>query len=84
MKIQPYKTQILIKPSEKKQVLVSDNKSFCEYGEVVAVGSQVADIKIGDKIGYVIWGLNHLEIDGERHYFVPDDPRFILGIIKDE
>lgn len=83
MTIKPYKTQILIKPIEKKQVLVSDSKTFCEYGEVVEVGSEVKDIKKGDKLGYTIWGLNHLDIDGERHYFVPDDSRFILGIIND-
>jgi len=79
--IKPFGNQILVKPVEKKQVLVSERQTLCEYGEVIAVGDGVQHIKVGDTIGYTVWGLNHLDLNDERHYFVPEDPRFILGTI---
>lgn len=82
IEIEPFGNQILVKPVEKKQILVSDRKTLCEHGEVIAVGDEVKKIKVGDLIGYTVWGLNHLEIDGQKHYFVPEDARFILGRIR--
>jgi len=79
MEIEPFGNQILIQPMQKKSVIVSEKKLFCDYGEVIAVGDEVKKIKVGDIIGYTVWGLNHLEIDGIKHYFVPEDQRFILG-----
>jgi co-chaperonin GroES (HSP10) len=85
-KIKPILNQILIQPIAKEQVLVSDRESLCEYGEVIAKGSQVSDaIKVGDIIGHVIWGLKHLEVDGVKYYFVPEDEDVLLCILeKDE
>lgn len=79
MEIKPFGNQILIKPVEKKQIILSQSKNFCDYGVVTAIGDKVEKIKVGDTIGYTVWGLNHLEIDGIKHYFVPEDERFILG-----
>ena len=49
MNIIPFGDNIIVKPIEKKQILVSDNKSLCLYGEVVAIGDKVRelDIKVG-------------------------------------
>lgn len=77
--ISPFGNQILVKPREKKQVLVADKRSLCEYGDVVAVGDSVEKIKVGDVIGYTIWGMNSLEINDVKYYFIPEDSRFILG-----
>lgn len=82
MKINPFGFNILIKPIEKKQILVSDQPSLCEYGEVIAVGNKVTEIKVGDTIGYTVFGINSLEIDGTKHYFVPETSEFILGTIE--
>lgn len=82
MKITPFGDQILIKPTEKKQILVSDTGSLCEYGEVIAVGDEVQKVKVGDTIGFLIWGLNSLEIENEKHFFVPESGGFILGKIE--
>lgn len=78
-KIKPFGKNMLVKPFEKKQVI--GQKSLCEYGTVVSIGELVTEIKVGDIIGYVIWGVKHLEIDEKRHYFIPEDDRFILGKI---
>lgn len=85
MKIKPCFNQILIEPVEKKQTLVSDEKSLCEYGKVIAVGEDVKTIKEGDVIAFLLWGINHLDLeDGKRLYFVSEDPRFILGKLEDD
>lgn len=79
-KIKPFGNQILVKPREKKQVL--GQKPLCEYGDVLDIGDLVQHIKVGDVIGYTIWGVNSLEINGNKHYFIPEDSRFVLGTIE--
>jgi len=80
--IKPFGDQILIEPITKKQTLISDQKSLCEYGEVIAIGDEVKKIKVGQKIGFLIWGLNSLELNGKKYYFCQETPEFILGVIE--
>lgn len=80
--IKPFGNQILVEPVEQKQVLVSRQKSLCEYGKVLAVGSDVKHVKVGDTIGFTVWGLNSLEVEGKKHYFVQEDSQFLLGTIE--
>lgn len=82
MMIKPYGRNILVEPVEKNQILSADNRPLCEYGKVVAVGDDVEWVEVGDTIGYTVWGVNHLEIDGKRYYFVPEDDQFLLGAIE--
>ena len=83
MKIEPLGDNIIVKPTEKKQILVSDNKSLCLYGEVVAIGDKVRelDIKVGDTVVYEMWGLKSPEIDGEKVHFISSSSPFLLGKI---
>ena len=83
MKILPFGKRILVKPVEKKQVLVSDDGTLNEYGEVIAVGKDVNEIKIGDKIGFSVFGVEKLIIDEEKFYFVKEDDEFLLAVIED-
>lgn len=80
--IRPFGTNILIEPVEKKQVLVSDQGTLCEYGTVVAVGDAVTKVKVGQTIGFLIWGINSLEVDGKKYYFIPETSDFILGFLE--
>jgi len=64
MNIQPLGDNLIVLPAEKKQILVSDNKNLCLYGEVQAIGDEVKKIKVGDKVVYEMWGLKSPEIDG--------------------
>lgn len=82
MKIIPFGTNILVKPTEKKAVLVSDQGSLCEYGEVLSIGEDVKNVKVGQTIGFLVWGVNHLEIEGQKHYFINETSDFILGFIE--
>ncbi len=79
VKIEAFGNQILVEPIEKKEILVGDKSPLCEYGTVVSVGSDVKYIKVGDTIGHTVWGVNHLDIDDKRYYFIPEDARFILA-----
>lgn len=83
MTIKPFGDNILVKPIEQKTLLVAEKQTLCEYGEVLDVGSEVKHIKKGDKIGFVLYGLNSLEIDGVMHYFVKEDDDFVLGTINE-
>ena len=76
----PFGNNIWVKPIEKEQVLVSDRRTLCEYGEVMGVGKDVQEIKVGDIIAYTIWGLNSIDIDEKtRFYIVAEDSSFILA-----
>ena len=82
MQIKPFGDQILIKPIVKKQILVGEAAPMCEYGTVIAIGSQVEHVKVGDTLGFTVWGINSLQIDNEKYYFIQEDPKFILGKIE--
>lgn len=83
MNIKPFGAQILVKPVEKQQVLVSDDGVLNEYGEVIAVGSDVKTIKIGDKIGFSVFGVEKLMFDEQKFYFIKESDEFLLAVIED-
>lgn len=83
MKITPFGDRILVKPVEKAQVLVSDDGTLNEYGEVIAIGKDVKDIKVGDKVGFSVFGVEKLVIDDDKLYFIQESPEFLLAIIED-
>lgn len=80
--IKPFGRQILIKPQEKEQVLVSEQGTLCEYGIVQAIGSQVKEIKVGDNLGFLVWGVNKLIVGEETFYFLLETDDFLLGTIE--
>lgn len=80
--IKPLFNQLLIKPSEQKTVLVSQEPTFLMYGEVLAAGPGAPQDLVGKKLAYTLWGLNHIDIEGVRSYFVPFSGEFILGIYE--
>lgn len=81
--IKPFGKQILIEPQKQKTLLTGD-PTLTEYGRVVAIGDKVEEIKVGDVVGFLVWGLNHLDINDTRHYLVYEDDKFLLGTIIDE
>lgn len=81
MTIKPFGNQILIRPIEQKTLILAEKKTLNEYGEVLAVGEACKRIKVGDKVFFTMWGLNSVEVDGERHYFVQEHSDFLLGTI---
>lgn len=83
MKISPFGNRILIKPVVQKQILVQDDGTLNEYGEVIAIGPNVKTIKVGQKVGFSVFGVEKLMIDEEKHYFLQEDAEFLLAVIED-
>lgn len=82
-KWQPFGNNILIAP-ESKNKIIGDTSKYYLFGKVLAVGSSVnKEIEVGDTIGFTLWGMNKIiEADGTEHFFVQDNPDFVLGLIK--
>lgn len=81
----PFGSNILVKPIETKQILVNQAPSLCAYGTIIALGSDLSDtanLKVGDIIGYTVFGVNALEIENEKYYFIPYTSEFILAKIE--
>jgi co-chaperonin GroES (HSP10) len=77
-KIKPYGTNILVSPVEKKAGPIGQS-DISMYGDVLDIG---ADVKsVGDVIIFTKFGFLDVTIDDKKHYFVPEDPQFILGHI---
>ncbi len=83
MTIKPFSNRILVRPFEKVQVLAGDDGTLNEYGEVIAVGPDVITVKVGDKIGFSVFGIEKLVIEDEKYYFVQESPEFLLATIED-
>jgi len=83
MKVSPLFNYLLIKPVEKQQVLVSDDGTLNEYGEVIAIGPEVLHIKVGDRVGFSVFGVEKLVIDEQKYYFVRESGEFLLAKIED-
>lgn len=82
IQIKPFGKNILVQPTVKSQVLVSDSGTLCEYGKVVAVGSEVIHVKEGDEVGFLVWGIQKLEVEDQTYYFIPENSDFLLGYIQ--
>lgn len=83
MQIKPFRNRILVKPHENQSILRSEDGSLSEYGEVLAIGPEVQEIKIGDKLGFSVFGVEKLIIEDEKYYFLTEDSEFILAILED-
>lgn len=82
LKFKAYGRNIIVEPENKKKV-IGDTAMYHLFGKVLSVGDEVKKIKVGDIIGFTMWGVNELvEANGKKHFFVQDNEDFILGIIK--
>lgn len=79
--IKPLFNNILVKVREADLVLKSEG-FLTEVGDVVDVGSEVKEVKVGDTIAFSKWGVKSVEYDNETYRFIPEDGRFILGVIR--
>lgn len=96
MNIEPLHNNVVVQPFAKEEVrksglLVADTSSHQKsvQGEVIAVGQgkrmddgSIApmSVKVGDKVLFVEYGAEDVEIDGEEYLMMSEDK--ILGIIR--
>lgn len=78
--IKAFGNYVYVKPVEKMAVIVGENEKYCEYGEILSVGDEVKKLKVGQKIGFLPWGVKHIDIDDVRHYFVSESD-FVLCVL---
>lgn len=84
MTIKPFGDRILVKPFESTYILKPEDGALSEYGEVIAVGEDVVRIKVGNKIGFSVFGVEKLIIEDEKYFFIQESPEFLLAIIQDD
>lgn len=83
-KLKPYFNLMVVECVEKREEYVTDEQKFNLYGLVTSVGKDVQEVKVGDYIGFSQWGLTHLDINGKRHFFVPETKGIgLVGIPED-
>ena len=80
--IKPFGKNILIEPVVRKTVVVASEGTLCEYGKVIAIGDEVQKIKVGDNLGFLVWGIQKLEVEDKTYYFLPESSDFILGYVQ--
>lgn len=78
----PFGKNILFAPQAKDKVIGDKNK-FLLYGKVLAIGDEVAKIKVDDTIAYTQWGLNKIIMtDKTEHFFLIENDDFILAVLS--
>lgn len=80
----PHYNKIEIKPLVKESVILTEDKKLVECGEVVAVGTDVKFVKVGDIVYFDSWVCSKTpkDKDGVEHFVIPNSDIGILG--KDE
>ncbi len=75
----PFGRRIQVRPKDAKGIIQTAEKNLVEVAEVVAVGDEVLSIAKGNTVVFTSYGVDSVDIDGERHYFLLEDDSFILA-----
>ncbi len=86
--LRPLKSNILVKPNQKSEQLESGlflppsalKNDMPEGGAVVAVGSDVEDIKVGDEVVFKKYASSDVEMNGVKYMLVPEDD--VLAVVE--
>lgn len=79
MNIKPFGKRIYIKPVKPDTLIQTTAAPVIEQGTVLAVGPDCKTIKEGDTIFFTTWGVDIIEVDGEKLYFLMETDEFILA-----
>lgn len=85
LKIEPLGNIVHLKIEEAKAGILdtSSRMTAVEVAEVVAVGPDVkSDLKQGDKVFVKAWGIDLINHEDKRYFFVAEDTNAILAKIK--
>ncbi len=86
MKLQPLADRIVIKKIEAESksaagILLPDSaKEQPQSGQVLAVGKDVQEVKVGDQVLYAKYGPAEVKVDGEELLIVKEED--ILAVVK--
>jgi co-chaperonin GroES (HSP10) len=84
MKIQPLKDIIMIKVNEVSVggLDTSSKASAIEFGEVIAVGPDQKQVKVGDKIMFKSWAVDLINYEDKVYEFINPETGGIMAICK--
>jgi len=86
MKLQPLADRIVARRVEAEAksaagILLPDSaKEKPQMGEVLAVGKEVKEVKVGDQILYSKYGPNEVKIDGQELLLIKEED--VLAVVK--
>lgn len=76
----PFRDKIEVRPFKQESIILNQEESLIEAGEVIAVGEDVTFVKPGDTLYFDSWGCSKTPAEnGEHHYVVPEKSEIILG-----
>lgn len=73
-----------MRPEQAKGVVQTPETNLIERAEVISIGDQVQHIRPRDKVLFTSFGVDSVDIDGVRNYFLLEDDAFILAIERVE
>lgn len=78
--MKPFGRRIQVRPEQAEGVIQTADRSLIERATVLAVGDGVSDrIRVGDTVTFTSFGVDSVDLQGERHYFLLEDDAFILA-----
>lgn len=83
MKLQPFGKRIHVRPLTQDTVIRTSDNNLVERAEVLAVGDGVEKIKPGQKVLFTSYGVDSVDVNGVREYFLLEDDAFILAYEMD-
>lgn len=78
--MKPFGRRILVKPESQDTVIKNGETNLVERAKVLAIGPEVKNVKEGDTLLFTSFGVDSIDVDGVRHYFLMEDDAFILAI----
>lgn len=84
MKIEPLESIVQLKIDEAKAGVLdtSTRNSAVEFAEVIAVGQLPMGLKVGDKVFVKSWGIDIINHNGEKYYFVNTTNKSIVAKVS--
>ncbi len=85
MKIYPLDNMVQLQVEEASAGVLdtSSRNSAVEYGEVLAVGGNIVNIKKGDHVFVKSWAIDIITHNEKRYFFVNVDTHGIVAVVKD-
>jgi co-chaperonin GroES (HSP10) len=82
--VKPFENKIQLNIEQPKagQLDLSAKESAVEIAEVIAFGTNVNNVNIGDRLMVKAWAIDIITFGGEKYYFIDSDSRGLCAIIK--
>lgn len=65
---------------QKSDMLLQTDNSLIQKGKVIGAGPE-AVCKVGDIIVFNSWGLDAIEINDIKHYYIVDTDEYVLEVV---